>query len=150
MADKNSSQDKWLGVIVWLGLFVGVVFTSNALMNVFSGIINAIFQMIGGEVSALFTNPGALFLVILSIALIFLVFNAWRNLVSLTFELVLSFSGQIEGVLFLNLVDFSKGKEDDEVDIPKSSLPSAVMRDLAFSWGLFFITFLILPMLLKG
>jgi hypothetical protein len=150
MADKNNVQDKWLGVVVWLGLFVGLVFTSNALMNVFSGIINAIFQMIGGDVTALFTSPGALFLVILSLALIFLIFNAWRNMVSLTFELVLTFSGQVEGLLFLNLVDFAKGKEEDEMDIPKSSLPSAVMRDLAFSWGLFFITFLILPMILQG
>ena len=152
MADKNNTQDKWLGVVIWLGLFVGTVFTSNALMNVFSGIINAIFQMVGGDIAALFTNPGAIFLVILSLALIFLIFNAWRNMVSLTFELVLAFSGQVEGLLFLNLVDFtqSKEEEDDETDIPKSSLPSAVMRDLAFSWGLFFITFLVLPLLLQG
>ena len=152
MADKNNTQDKWLGVVIWLGLFVGTVFTSNSLMNVFSGIINAIFQMVGGDIAALFTNPGAIFLVILSLALIFLIFNAWRNMVSLTFELVLAFSGQVEGLLFLNLVDFtqSKEEEDDETDIPKSSLPSAVMRDLAFSWGLFFITFLVLPLLLQG
>jgi hypothetical protein len=149
MADKNHSQDKWLGVSIWLGLFGGTVFTSNALMNVFSGIINAIFQMVLGDFTALFTNYGALFLVILSLALIFLIFNAWRNLVSLTFELVLAFSGQVEGLLFSNLLDYAKGK-DDVADIPRSSLPSAVMRDLAFSWGLFFISFFILPLFMQG
>lgn len=149
MADKNHSQDKWLGVTIWLGLFVGTVFTSNALLNVFGGIINAIFQMVLGDFTALFTNYGALFLVILSLALIFLVFNAWRNMVSLTFELVLAFSGQVDGRLFSNLLDFARGKED-ETDIPKSSLPSAVMRDLAFSWGLFFISFFILPLFMQG
>jgi hypothetical protein len=150
MADKNGSQDKWVGVTVWLGLFAGLVFTSNALKDVFSGVISTIYQMVGGDVSALFTNFSALFLAILSLVLIFLIFNAWRNLVSLTFELVLTFSGQVEGLLFLNLVDFAQGKEDDETDIPKSSLPSAVMRDLAFSWGLFFITYFVLPFMLPA
>ncbi|MGD8456210.1 MAG: hypothetical protein PVF83_07505 [Anaerolineales bacterium] len=150
MADKNGSQDKWVGVTVWLGLFAGLVFTSNALKDVFSGVISTIYQMVGGDVSALFTNFSALFLAILSLVLIFLIFNAWRNLVSLTFELVLTFSGQVEGLLFLNLVDFAQGKEGDETDIPKSSLPSAVMRDLAFSWGLFFITYFVLPFMLPA
>jgi hypothetical protein len=150
MTDKNSSQDKWLGVTIWFGLLVGAGFTSNALMNVFSGMINAIFQMVQGSLTVLFTNYSALFLAILSLALIFLIFNAWRNLVSLTFELVLAFSGQLDGPLFLNLLDFAKAKSDEEADIPKSSLPSAVMRDLAFSWGLFFISFFILPLLMQG
>jgi hypothetical protein len=129
---------------------VGTAFTSNALTDVFSGIISTIYQMIGGDVSELFRNFGALFLAILSLVLIFLIFNAWRNMVSLTFELVLAFSDQVEGLLFLNLVDFAQGKEEDELDIPKSSLPSAVMRDLAFTWGLFFITYFVLPFLLQG
>lgn len=150
MDDKNHTQDKWLGLIVWLGLFGGLVFTSNALMNVFNGIINAFFQMVGSDSSGMFTNPRVLALLFLSLVLIFLIFNAWRNMVSMTLELVMAFSGQIEGLLFLNLVDFAKDREDDGTDIPKGSLPSAVMRDLAFSWGLFFITFLFLPVLLQG
>ena len=150
MADKNNSQEKWIGVTIWLGLFLGLAFTSKSLIDVFQGIIQTIYQMVGGDVTALFTNFPALFLTILSLVLIFLIFNAWRNMVSLTFELVLTFSGHVEGLLFLNLVDFAQSKEDDEVDIPKSSLPSAVMRDLAFSWGLFFITYFVLPFLLQG
>ena len=54
MADNNSSQDKWLAVSIWLGLLVGVGFTSNALMGVFGGIIQTVFQLVQGEMKALF------------------------------------------------------------------------------------------------
>lgn len=145
MADKNSSQDKWLAVTIWIGLLVGVGFTSNALMGVFGSIIQTIFQMVQGEMKALFSNYGALFLAILALIMIFLVFNAWRNMVSLTYELVLAFSGSLDGSLFMNLLDFSKGKDDEEAEVPKSSLPSAVVRDMAFLWGLFFVSFFVLP-----
>ncbi len=145
MADKNSSTDKWLAVTIWIGLLVGVGFTSNALMGVFGSIIQTIFQMVQGEMSALFSNYGALFLAILALILIFLIFNAWRNMVSLTYELILAFSGSLDGPLFMNLLDFAPTKDDEEVETPRSSLPSVVVRDLAFLWGLFFISFFVLP-----
>jgi hypothetical protein len=145
MANNNASQDKWLAVTIWLGLLVGVGFTSNALMSVFGGIIQTVFQLVQGEMSGLFSNYGALFLAILALVLIFLIFNAWRNMVSLTYELVLAFSGSLDGPVFMNLLDFAKDKENETVDVPKGSLPSAVVRDLAFLWGLFFISFFVLP-----
>jgi hypothetical protein len=145
MADNNSSQDKWLAVTIWIGLLVGVGFTSNALMNVFGGIIQTVFQLVQGDVSTLFKEPKAILLTVLALVLIFLIFNAWRNMVSLTYELVLSFSGSLDGPLFMNLLDFAEAK-DEGVDTPRSSLPSAVVRDLAFLWGLFFISFLLLAL----
>ena len=147
MANNNSSQDKWLGVTIWIGLLVGVGFTSNALMNIFGAVIQTVLQVAQGDISLLFAkeNIVSLLLVILQLIMIFLIFNAWRNMVSLTYELVLAFSGSLDESLFMNLLDFAKDREDETIEVPKSSLPSAVVRDLAFLWGFFFISFFILP-----
>jgi len=131
--DSKLSQKGWMSVVIWVGLLAGTAYTSNATVNVFNAIIQALFQTLGGEISNLFQNGGVLFATLLGIVLIFLLVSAWLGLVSYTFEV-----GELV---------FGSGSEDTE-DSDLSALPGQVARYLGFAWGLFYILFLILPMVM--
>ena len=149
MANNKTSQDKWVAIVFWFGLLVAALYTSNSIVGVFGEIVNFIFGVVGGAgesvLKALFSPPyGALFLALLALALIFLIFNAWRNLVTLTFELVFAFSGELDEPLFKGLLDFAETDEGGSAEATRS-LPSVVLRDLAISWALFYLVFFVLP-----
>lgn len=149
MANNKTSQDKWVAIVFWFGLLVAALYTSNSIVGVFGEIVNFIFGSVGGTgesvLKTLFSPPyGALFLALLAVALIFLIFNAWRNLVTLTFELVFAFSGELDEPLFKGLLDFEETDEEGPAEA-RRSLPSVVLRDLAISWALFYLVFFALP-----
>ena len=126
-----------MSVVIWVGLLAGTAYTSNATVNVFNAIIQALFSTLQGGISDLFSNYGVLFAVILGIVLIFLIVSAWLGFVSYTFE--------VGSYVFGGSED-----EDDEEEFVSemSALPGQIARYLGFSWGLFFILFLILPMVM--
>ncbi|HAY85406.1 MAG TPA: hypothetical protein DCY42_10935 [Chloroflexi bacterium] len=131
--DSKLTQKGWMSVVIWLGLLGGTAYTSNATVNVFNAIIQALFQTLTTGIADLFQNYGVLFATLLGIVLIFLLVSAWLGLVSYTFEVG-------------NLV-FGDDDEEDE-DSEMSALPGQVARYLGFTWGLFYILFLILPMVM--
>lgn len=135
--DSKLSQKAWMAVVVWLGLLAATAYTSNATVNVFNAIIQALFSSLVNGISDLFTNYGILFAVILSIVLIFLLVSAWLGLVSFTFE--------VGDLVFGNDRDEDEDEEHAE-DI--TNVVGQVARYLGFSWGLFYILFLILPVVM--
>ena len=130
--DSKLSQKGWIAVVIWAGLLAVAAYTSNATVNVFNAIIQTLFQTLAGDISNLFSNYGVLFAVILAIGLVFLVVSAWLGLVSFTFE----------------VGAFVFGDEEDEEEADLTTLPGQIARYLGFSWGLFYILFLVLPMVL--
>lgn len=124
--ENKLSQKGWQTVVIWLGLVAATAYTSNALVQVFFQIVEALFSTIVGDFGALFQNYGVLFATILAIGLIFLLVSAWLNLVSFTFDII--------DIVF-----------EAEEEVEDSVYPASVVRYLAFTWGLFFILFLILP-----
>lgn len=130
--DSKLSQKGWIAVILWAGLLAAAAYTSNATVNVFNAIIQTLFQTLAGDISNLFSNYGVLFAVILAIGLVFLVVSAWLGLVSYTFE----------------VASFVFGDEEDGEEADLMTFPGQVARYLGFSWGLFYILFLVLPMVL--
>ncbi len=135
--DSKLSQKAWMAVVVWLGLLAATAYTSNATVNVFNAIIQALFSSLVNGISDLFTNYGILFAVILSIVLIFLLVSAWLGVVSYTFE--------VGDLVFGNAKDEDEDEEQAE-DI--TNVVGQVARYLGFSWGLFYILFLILPVVM--
>ena len=135
--NSKMNQKEWMSVVIWVGLLAGTAYTSNATVNVFNAIIQALFSTLQGGISDLFSNYGVLFAVILGIVLIFLIVSAWLGFVSYTFE--------VGSYVFGGSED-----EDDEEEFVSemSALPGQIARYLGFSWGLFFILFLILPMVM--
>lgn len=135
--NSKLSQKAWMAVVVWLGLLATTAYTSNATVNVFNAIIQALFSTMVNGISDLFTNYGVLFAVILSIVLIFLLVSAWLGLVSFTFEVG-------------DLVFGKKDEEDEDDDLADevTNTIGQVARYLGFSWGLFYILFLILPVVM--
>ncbi|NIW49337.1 MAG: hypothetical protein GWN30_32595 [Gammaproteobacteria bacterium] len=135
--NSKMNQKEWMSVVIWVGLLAGTAYTSNATVNVFNAIIQALFSTLQGGISDLFSNYGVLFAVILGIVLIFLIVSAWLGFVSYTFE--------VGSYVFGG----SEDEEDEEEFVSEmSALPGQVVRYLGFSWGLFFILFLILPMVM--
>ena len=132
--DSKTTQKSWMAVVIWAALLGTTAYTSNATVNVFNAIIQTLFQTLVNGIGDLFTNYGVLFATLLSIGLIFLLLSAWLGLVTYTFE--------ISGFIF--------GKEDDDEDddVDLFSLPGQIARYLGFTWGLFYILFLILPMVM--
>lgn len=124
--DSKLTQKGWQNIVIWVGLLAAAAFTSNAMVQIFFQIIDALFQTLAGDIGNLFANYGVLFATILGIALIFLIVMAWLSLVSYTFD--------ITDIVF-----------EAEEEVEESSYPSTVVRYLAFTWGLFFILFLTLP-----
>lgn len=147
MAEKKVKRESRNAVIIWVALLAALVYSSNAMMATFNSLFQAIFQRLGSLGGTLFSDRPTAAMFFLGVVLVILLVNAWRNLVSMTFELVLAFSGKLEGSAFEGLLNFSS---DDEDSLPTSSLPSAVLRDLAIVWGLFFLIFLLLPVVLSS
>ena len=135
--DSKLSQKAWMAVVVWLGLLGATAYTSNATVNVFNAIIQALFSTLTNGIGDLFTNYGVLFAVILSIVLIFLLVSAWLGLVSFTFEV---------GDMVFGKADDEDDDDDAAEDI--TTVVAQVARYLGFSWGLFYILFLILPVVM--
>lgn len=133
--NSKLTQKGWMSVVMWLGLFAGTAYTSNATVNVFNAIIQALFSTLTTGISDLFSNYGVLFATLLGIVLIFLLVSAWLGLVSFTFEV-----GELV---------FGKEEEDEDEAAEISALPGQVARYLGFSWGLFYIMFLILPLVMS-
>ncbi|HKJ28056.1 MAG TPA: hypothetical protein VJ965_10485 [Anaerolineales bacterium] len=132
--DSKVSKKGWMSVVIWLGLVGATAYTSNATVNVFNGIIQALFSTLTTGIGDLFSNYGVLFATILGIVLIFLVLSAWLSLVSYTTAV-----GQLV---------FGDSEEAEEEELGAAELPGSVMRYLTFAWGLFFIMFLILPVVM--
>ena len=133
--DSKLTQKGWMAVALWAGLLAATAYTSNATVNVFNAIIQTLFQTLVNGIGDLFSNYGVLFATLLSIGLVFLLLSAWLGLVSFTFEVGYLVFGKKE-----------EGEEDDEDGL--STLPGQVARYLGFSWALFYILFLILPMVM--
>ncbi len=133
--DSKLSQKGWIAVVVWAGLLAATAYTSNATVNVFNAIIQTLFQTLVNGIGDLFTNYGVLFATLLSIGLVFLLLSAWLGLVTFTFEVGHLVFGKKE-----------EGEEEEEDGL--STLPGQVTRYLGFSWALFYILFLILPMVM--
>jgi hypothetical protein len=126
--ENKTSLKGWGSVVIWLGLVAATAYTSNALITMFGQIIEFLFSSLAGDIAALFQNYGTLFATILGIGMIFLIVFAWLNLVSFTFD----------------VIDIVFAAEEEVED---SVYPASVIRYLAFTWGLFYILFLILPVL---
>lgn len=135
--ESKLSQKAWMAVAIWLGLLAATAYTSNATVNVFNAIIQALFSSLTNGISDLFSNYGILFAVILSIVLIFLLVSAWLGLVSFTFEV---------GDLVFGKAKDEEEEEDQAEDI--TAVAGQIARYLGFSWGLFYILFLILPVVM--
>ncbi len=131
--DSKKSQKSWMAVVIWVALLAATAYTSNATVNVFNAIIQTLFQTLVNGIGDLFTNYGVLFATLLSIGLVFLLLSAWLGLVSYTFEISSLAFGKEE-------------EEEEESDI--FALPGQIARYLGFTWGLFYILFLILPMVM--
>jgi hypothetical protein len=132
--ELDTTNKSWMAVAIWAALLGATAYTSNATVNVFNAIIQTLFQTLVNGIGDLFSNYGVLFATLLSIGLIFLLISAWLGLVSYTFEIG-------------NFV-FGKGDDDEEEEADLFTLPGQVARYLGFSWGLFYILFLILPMVM--
>lgn len=132
--DSKLTQKGWMSVVIWLGLLGATAFTSNSTVNVFNAIIQALFSTLVTGIGDLFSNYGVLFATILGIVLIFLIISAWLGLVSYTFAV-----GQMV---------FGSEEDADDEAADAADLPGSVARYLAFSWGLFFILFLVLPVVM--
>ncbi|MBN2044915.1 MAG: hypothetical protein JW757_07855 [Anaerolineales bacterium] len=132
--DSKTNQKGWMAVVVWVALLGATAYTSNATVNVFNAIIQTLFQTLVNGIGDLFTNYGVLFATLLSIGLVFLLLSAWLGLVTYTFE--------IGGFIF------GKEEDEEEEDSDIFSLPGQIARYLGFSWGLFYILFLMLPMVM--
>ena len=137
--DTKMTQKNWLAVIMWAGLLAATAYTSNAILNVFNAIIQALFQGLAGDISNLFKDYGLLFATILGIGLIFLLLSTWLGLVTYTFEI---------GSLVFGKEKEEDNNDDDDEESSLVSLPGQVARYLAFTWGLFYILFLILPLVM--
>ncbi|MCB2178674.1 hypothetical protein KQH61_04585 [bacterium] len=133
--DSKLSQKAWMAVVVWLGLAAATAYTSKATADVFYTIVSTLFSSLTNGIGDLFTNYGLLFTVILSIVLIFLIVSAWLGVVSYTFE--------VGDLVFGNAKEDEEEDEDLADDI--TNTVGTVARYLGFSWGLFFIIFLLLP-----
>lgn len=129
--ENKLSQKGWQTIAIWLGLLAATAFTSDALYDAFYQIVSTLFSTIVGDFGALFQNYGVLFATILAIGLIFLLVSAWLNLVSFTFDII--------DIVF-----------EAEEEVEDSVYPASVVRYLAFTWGLYFILFLILPVVYPG
>lgn len=134
--ESKMNQKSWMAVVIWVALLAATAYTSNATVNVFNAIIQTLFQTLVNGIGDLFTNYGVLFATLLSIGLVFLLVSAWLGVVSYTFE--------IGEFVFRKEAD----DDDEEYDNDLFSLPGQVTRFLGFSWGLFYILFLILPMVM--
>ena len=132
--DSKHSQKAWIAALMWAGLLAATAYTSNATVNVFNAIIQTLFQTLVNGIGDLFSNYGVLFATLLSIGLVFLLLSAWLGLVSFTFE--------------VGAMVFGKEEEDEDEDSDLTTLPGQIARYLGFSWGLFYILFLILPMVM--
>lgn len=135
--NSKLTQKGWMAVVIWAGLLAATAYTSNATVNVFNAIVQALFSTLVNGISDLFSNYGVLFAVILGIVLIFLLISAWLGLVSFTFEV-----GEMV---------FGAPVEDDEAEEQAEAVTAIIgqtARYLGFSWGLFFILFLILPVVM--
>ncbi|MFN2146183.1 MAG: hypothetical protein ACK2T7_12590 [Anaerolineales bacterium] len=132
--DSKKSQKSWMAVVIWVALLAATAYTSNATVNVFNAIIQTLFQTLVNGIGDLFTNYGVLFATLLSIGLVFLLLSAWLGLVTYTFE--------------LGNLAFGKEEEEEEEEADIFTLPGQIARYLGFSWGLFYILFLILPMVM--
>lgn len=132
--DSKKSQKSWMAVVIWVALLAATAYTSNATVNVFNAIIQTLFQTLVNGIGDLFTNYGVLFATLLSIGLVFLLLSAWLGLVTYTFE--------------LGKLAFGKEEEEEEEEADIFTLPGQIARYLGFSWGLFYILFLILPMVM--
>ena len=135
--NSKLSQKGWMAVVIWAGLLAATAYTSNATINVFNAIIQALFSALTNGIADLFSNYGVLFAVILGIVLIFLLISAWLGLVSFTFEVgEMVFGGEVD-----------EDDEEEQAEVVTSTIGQTV-RYLGFSWGLFFILFLILPVVM--
>ena len=134
--DSKLSQKAWIAALMWAGLLAATAYTSNATVNVFNAIIQTLFQTLVNGIGDLFSNYGVLFATLLSIGLVFLLLSAWLGLVSFTFE--------VGALVFGNEEEEEEEIEDSDI----STLPGQIARYLGFSWGLFYILFLILPMVM--
>lgn len=132
--ESKMTQKSWMAVVMWTGLLAATAYTSNATVNVFNAIIQALFQTLVNGIGDLFSNYGILFATLLSIGMVFLLVSAWLGLVSFSFE--------------IGSMVFGKGDEEEEEESDLTTLPGQIARYLGFSWGLFYILFLILPMVL--
>ncbi|MGD2027385.1 MAG: hypothetical protein PVI99_06170 [Anaerolineales bacterium] len=135
--NSKLTQKGWMAVVIWAGLLAATAYTSNATVNVFNAIIQALFSALTNGIADLFSNYGVLFAVILGIVLIFLLISAWLGLVSFTFE--------VGEMVFGDEVD--EDEEEEQAEVVTSTIGQTV-RYLGFSWGLFFILFLILPVVM--
>ena len=133
--DSKLTQKNWMAVALWAALLGATAYTSNAILNVFNAIIQALFQGLAGDIANLFRDYGLLFATILGIGLIFLLLSTWLGLVTYTFE--------VGGLVF-----GSAKEEEEEEESALASMPGQVARYLAFTWGLFYILFLILPLVM--
>jgi hypothetical protein len=134
--DSKTNQKSWMAIVIWAALLGATAYTSNATVTVFNAIIQTLFQTLVNGISDLFSNYGVLFATLLGIGLVFLLLSAWLGLVSYTFE--------------IGSFVFGKDEEDDdeEDDVDLFTLPGQIARYLGFTWGLFYILFLILPMVM--
>ena len=122
----QKSQDRWMSVIMWVGLLLGAGYTSKTILDLFNPILNAVVSTLGPDGFKNIFGPGnlgALFIFILAIALIVLIYMVWSKLVSFTFEIFLPEGEEEEGFV----------------------LASDVVRFLGFSWVAFFVIYLLLP-----
>ena len=124
----QKSQERWMSVIVWVGLLFGAGYTSMTMMDIFNAILSTVVQSLGADgIKGIFaaSNLDALFIILLAIGLIVLLYKAWDNLVSFTFEIFLPEDEEEEGL----------------------ELASEVVRFLGFCWVAFFVIYLLLPVI---
>lgn len=127
--ENKLSQKGWQNVVIWIGLVAAVIYTSNSMVSIFGQITNLLGQQLAGDIANLFSNYGLLVITIFAIGLLFLLVSAWLNLVSFTFDVI--------DIVF-----------EAEEEVEDSAYPASVIRYLAFTWGLFYIIFLVLPVIL--
>lgn len=127
--DSKLSQKGWQNVVIWVGLVAASMFTSNSMVSIFGQITNILGNALAGDIANLFADFKVLFVTILTIVLLFLIIMVWLNLVSYTYDVI--------DIVFAA-----------EEEVEETSYPTSVLRYLAFTWGLFYLIFLIIPVVL--
>ena len=76
MDEKKMAQDKWIAAVIWGVLAAGLIYSSNAMIDIFNNLISAVFTRLGAGVGGLFADLPSVFVFLLALILLLALLNA--------------------------------------------------------------------------